>query len=387
MKENYLLLYKTFFRKQINTFISFILFLLSIFIIFINLKKIFNKDIIIIQNQRLGFGNTFTSIDLARKIFKNKKILFINFYDSSRFHNPKLFDFLNEEKIILYMSIYFKKRKSRFGEFDVYPKKNENYFQNILIKIILIIANKRTNSYDILALYQLASNKNKLLKKKKYNFISPYHQWVNYYYHLVEKDRTLKLNKKKIQLKKFIKSKDSKIICFYIREKKLINKVTQNHNLYFKLINFFFKNNYHIFLTGEYINLLKAYPEILKLVKLPEIRGHFDKEKNLAMQLSSNYYIGDAGGGSYFAMYKKKSIILGDHVGNFFPKNVKTFKYNLYKDNLKIQINKKYKKFFNKKIKFYKTSLDPFLLIKLGFHIRSYSQKSVLNYVLNNFKK
>ena len=99
MKESYLLQYKTFFRKQINTFISFILFLLSIFIIFINLKKIFNKDIIIIQNQRLGFGNTFTSIDLARKIFKNKKILFINFYDSSRFHNPKLFDFLNEEYV------------------------------------------------------------------------------------------------------------------------------------------------------------------------------------------------------------------------------------------------------------------------------------------------
>ena len=34
------------------------------------------------------------------------------------------------------------------------------------------------------------------------------------------------------------------------------------------------------------------------------------------MQLTSNYYIGDYGGGSYFAMFKKKSIILGNGLGN-----------------------------------------------------------------------
>ena len=84
-------------------------FSVNIFLCCINLTIIFSKiflinkaDIIIFQNHRIGFGNIFTSIDLARKMFKNKKILFIHFFDSSRFHNKKIFEFLSEEKIILY---------------------------------------------------------------------------------------------------------------------------------------------------------------------------------------------------------------------------------------------------------------------------------------------
>ena len=92
-------------------------------------------------------------------MFKNKKILFINFYDASRFHNPKIFDFLNEEKIILFTSIYLKLRKSRFGEFDVYPKKNENYFQNILISIIIKFSNSKSKNIQYTRIIPISCSK------------------------------------------------------------------------------------------------------------------------------------------------------------------------------------------------------------------------------------
>ena len=70
----------------INLIINLILFILNLLIIFFSLRKIYKNNFTIIQNHRIGFGNIFTSVDLARKIFKNK-ILFIHFYDASRFHN------------------------------------------------------------------------------------------------------------------------------------------------------------------------------------------------------------------------------------------------------------------------------------------------------------
>ena len=76
----------------INFIINLILFIFNLSIIIFSLGKIYKNNITIIQNHRIGFGNIFTSIDLARKMFNNK-ILFIHFYDASRFHNKKIFDF------------------------------------------------------------------------------------------------------------------------------------------------------------------------------------------------------------------------------------------------------------------------------------------------------
>ena len=244
MKYNIYSIIKKHTRKLLNICIKITLFVINFFIIIKNIIKISNCNVIIFQNQRIGFGNIFTSTDLARKIFKNKKILFINFYDVTRFHNTKIFDFLNEEKIILYTSIYFKFLKSRFGEFDVYPKKNENYLQNLLILIIMKLSSPKKKKYNITELYKLASQKNKLIKNKKFNFISPNHKWLSYYYFLVEKDNELKLNKDDRLLSQFIKSKRSKSICFYKREKKFISKITQNYDLYFKLIKIFYKKKF-----------------------------------------------------------------------------------------------------------------------------------------------
>ena len=61
----------------------------------------------------------------------------------------------------------------------------------------------------------------------------------------------------------------------------------------------------------------------------------------------------------------KKSIILGDHEGNFYPNGVKSFKYLLYKKDRKIKNDTRFKKYLEQQIKIHKNSLDPFMLYKL----------------------
>ena len=60
------------------------------------------------------------------------------------------------------------------------------------------------------------------------------------------------------------------------------------------------------------------------------------------MQITSKYFIGPSGGGAWFAMYKRKSVIFGQEEC-FDRPNVKSFKYQLYFK----------KKLINRKSKFY----------------------------------
>lgn len=56
-----------------NLFINIILSLINVLIIFYNIRLINKADVLIFQNERIGFGNIFTSMDLARKMYKKKK--------------------------------------------------------------------------------------------------------------------------------------------------------------------------------------------------------------------------------------------------------------------------------------------------------------------------
>ena len=368
----------------LNCLINITLFNINLIIILFNILKIYTADILIFQNKRIGFGNIFTSIDLARKIFEKKRILFINFYDSSRFHNKKIFDFLCEKKVILYTSIKF--RKSRFGEYDHYLKKEkENFFQSILIRIIKFFNKNRSNSFNIPELYNYSEKKNKSLKIKKYNFLSENHQWLTYYYYLVEKKPYIRINKENKIIEKLIENNKQKSICIYKREKKIKNKITKNYSLFYRIIKILSKKNFQIFLVGEYFDLIKSFPQIKKLVSLPEKNGIYNKDLNLAMQIISDYYIGDTGGGSYFSMYKKKSLIMGNSEGNTFPKRVKVFNYRIFYKNKNIKKNLKIKRFINNQIKINKTFLDPDLLYKLNLTIKNEDESKIINYIKKNF--
>lgn len=367
--------------KPLSFFLNILLFFNNLLIIFYNLHLIIKADILIFQNIRIGFGNIFTSIDLARKLFEKKKILFINFYDETRHHNKKIFDFLSEQKIIFYTSIYIKFINKKFGEYERHDPQYRNFFQYHLIQLISLL-NKTAKKYTIPQLYKFAENKIKNLRNKKYKFLLPNCKFFTYYYYLVEKKPYLKINRNNLLIKNLIENSDHKTICIYKREKKFVNKYTRNYSLFIKIIRILYLKKYKIYLAGEYTNLIKCYPEIKKLVTLPETNSIFNKDLNLAFQIISNYYIGDCGGGSFFSMYKKKSIILGKSIGLKYPDKVKTFDYKIFKKNIKD--NKRFKKLINEEMLIYKHPVDPYLLHKLKFKFRIDNNK-VIKYIKNHF--
>jgi len=372
-------------RKILTFFIIIILGLISLIIIFFNIKKIINTDVIIIQNIRIGFGNIFTSIDLSRKMFSNKRILIIHFFDSARYHNKKIFDFLGQEKIILYTSVHVNFLKKRLGEFEIQNMK-KNILQNFLINLTKNLSKKKCRIFNIPELYNLASDKAKKLKLKKYKFKSLEHKWITYYYYLFEKNPILEIDKNQKTLKTLIKSKAKNTICFYKREKGMINSMTKKYKLFYTLIKFFHKKNYQIYLTGEYSNLVKKFYKIKSMVELPEVNKIFNPETNLAMQLVSDYYIGDSGGGSYFGMYKQKPIILGGAYGNSYPKKIKNFEYRFYYKNRDVLKNFDLKRKVNKLLVTQKTMMDPYVAYKNGFSLKEFNDAKVIKYVQKKFK-
>ena len=332
----------------LDKFTFFILFFFNLTNILLNIKKIINADLIINQNMRLGFGNIFMSIDLSQRLFK-KKILFISFFDETRFHNEKIFDFLNAKKIILKTSIYFKKKFGEYERHDQNITQKENPYQKILSSIINYFKSKKCKLLNIPELYELANKKIKKKHMKKYNLVFSKMRYLNYYYYLIDKKPKLRINFKDPVIKKLLKAKGStKSVCIYIRKKSYINKYTKNYTLYAKAIKYFNKKKFTIYIVGEIDEFVKKYKKLAKSFNTPIINGKFDKNINLGMQLICDYYLGDSGGGSWFAMYKKASILIGSPEFYVRP-NTKAFNYQLYYKNKKV--NRKsymYKKIKNK---------------------------------------
>ena len=79
------------------------------------------------------------------------------------------------------------------------------------------------------------------------------------------------------------------------------------------------------------------------------------------------------------------AAILGKEIGHKFPNKVKIFNYRIFYNNKEIKMNIKNKKFFNKKIKLFKTFLDVDDLYKLGFTVRNEHSNKILKYMKNNF--
>ena len=365
----------------------FLLFSYNFSIILINIKKIRNANIIINQNLRLGFGNIFSSIDLSSRMFK-KDILFIQFFDESRFHNKKIFDFLNLEKIIFHTSIYFKSIDKKFGEYDRYDRFSplkKNIYQNILISLVTLIKKEKCKIINIPELYEIANKKIKKKHMKKYNINFSRMRYLNYWYYLIDKKPFLNLNFSDPIIQKLLKKKgETKSVCIYIREKKYISNETKNYSLYKDAIKYFKKKKFTIFLTGEIENFLKKNKKLINDVNIPIKKSKFDHELNLGMQFISDYFLGDSGGGSWFSMYKKASILVGDPE-MFIRPNTKAFNYRLFFKNKEI---KKKSVFYNKIKKEIIASDDvghPWFLNKLGIQIKQENKNKILRSIKKNF--
>jgi len=321
--------------KIIKFLFTYLFFFYYLFILLINIKKILKSDMIFIQNVG-GFGHSFIFQDLIRRNYKNA--LYIQYYQDFR-HNKYLPRIFNLNNILINVGINLKIGKKKFyiGHIE-----NRNFDSlKYVLKIFFFV----------------------LLKKNKYQFIQEtYNQKFNYvggsklvntYANLVEK------NKKNYELKNFLKKEfdeffenpKRKTICLYLRNRKSDYKETSirnggNFQDYKKTIDYLISKNFYILLVGEAVNIFrKSYLDINSKYLIDHKKiGVSKKYFEIASFLNCNFYLSEHGGPQFFALYKKKSLILncfpyGQKLGNvkmvykkLYDKEKKNFILDIPKD-------------------------------------------------------
>jgi putative glycosyltransferase (TIGR04372 family) len=338
---------ENFLREVINFF--FILFLLPVCLLnfFINYKTIINSDLVI-YHKNGGFGHTFTAQDLIRYIFPDKKIIYLQFYDPSRF-NLHLNEIFSLKVITLPTAIYFnfKEKKIKFGEY-------EGSFFNIIEKIIVFFLKKKMSIHEF---YKLIEKKYITYPVKK----TSQHRFVDIYFFLLKKKK-LDLNFTDNIYNSF---KKKKICTIYLRQKYSANDPSSslrsgdpNPRIYFDMINYLIKKNYIIYLVGD--NLFTK--EDIKIFngKVMDYRSFNLNKKYFQIYgaLNCDLFISEAGGGSWFGSYAKKSILINCLPYGYKPFNFKKILYKKVVDrnNIVMSYKKANKNFYlsYEKIKNYK---------------------------------
>jgi putative glycosyltransferase (TIGR04372 family) len=341
---------KKFFKEVIN--FIFILFLLpsSLIIFFWNYNKIYKSDLVIYLKNG-GFGHDFTAQDLLRYTWKDKKIIYLQFYDSSRL-NIYLNKIFNHETIVLPTVIYFNFLKIKFGEY-------EGSFFNIIEKTILIFLK---NKLSINEFYLYLEKKYKNVRIKKRNS----YRWVDIYFYLIEKKRK-KLNffSNRLHLQ-------NKICTIYLRQKyskqdfsNSIRSGSLNAKVYFDMINYLIKKDYIIYLVGDDFFTTKEI-EIFKGKVMNYRSLNLEKKYfNIYAAVNCDLFISEAGGGHWFGLYAKKSILI-----NCLPYGYRPFNF---------------KKILYKKVIDRNNTIIPYKKANNNFYL---SYKKIQNYkVINNSSK
>ena len=160
--------------------------------------------------------------------------------------------------------------------------------------------------------------------------------------------------------------------------------IKKKYQFYFDIVNYFNKKKFTIYLVGEFNEFIKQYPEIIKKVNSPIKDNQKIKEDlSLAYQLTSDYYLGDSGGGAWFAMYKKHSVLI-DTPKDFYMPNVKHFKYHIYSKGKRVhEKSKMYKKLHELMIE-YDSFINDSILHKNNFTIQTENTNKITNYIKKN---
>ena len=338
---------KVLFKEIINFF--FILFLLPVclLIFFFNCIRVINSDLVI-YHKNGGFGHSFVAQDLIRYIFPNKKIIYLQFYDSSRF-NKYLNRIFNSQLILIPTVINFPFLNVKFGEY-------EGSFFNIIEKIIVFFLQRKMSIEEF---YKFIEKKYSDYKIKK---SSPY-KYLDIYFFLIKKSK-LNLNLD-FTSNNYSFPTGRKVCTIYLRQKSSINDFSNsarsgstNPRVYFNMINYLIKKNYIIYLVGE--DVFSKKDLIIFKEKVMDYRSLSLSKKYFQIYAATNcdLFISETGGGHWFGLYAKKSFLINCLPYGYKPFNFKKILYKkVINDNNSIMSYKKANKNFYlsyEKIKNYK---------------------------------
>ena len=349
------------FKLFLNDLKLFIYKILFIFFFILNIKKILaSKTVFFFRNKKYfvgnGFGHyTWTSFYLIA--LKIDDVFIIDFYNK---FNQKIYVFfnLNSAKFTLHRKRYFQLNQ-----------KNIFLFYNFCENVFKLFNKKVINSIDDLYFFD-KSQKNFFFKKynslqniKKNTFyravLSKYDMWYNFVYS-EKKDFNLKKNINSKYLKNIDKRlnfhyNNGKNLVFYRRLRNLskdfiIRKGMKDQksgsvdiNYYQKFFNFLKKNNYNVFMVGDFTNdeisiIKKKYQFNISEKKIDNSDFYINAIANC------DYFIGDSGGAADLAMLLKKKILLINfsEIGVIVPNTIifpKSFKNTSSKKSVEMTLD------------------------------------------------
>jgi len=325
--------------EKIKNFIKFIIkiyrffkidLILSLFLfhfsLLLNLRKIFSKKLNlrkIVLISEGGFGHTLHDVEMIKLTLKEGFIVVI--LSEHKRHNWELVKIWKDIKVIhIFKAAPFFSRRTQLLM--------QKYCSYILYKLTKIYKRKIIefeNNYNKEYLNPENGIVNKLIDKAsafpdyeyindiKFNWLSYRNQYEGYYAYIFLKNK-LKINL--VQLEKRIKNnfesnlrkiniKNKQIINIYLRQKGKDNRCGSSIEEWSRVINYLYKKNYFICITGD-INIKKFPKSVINKINSYRQFGVSKNIFNICAPYFCNFYISEQGGGSWFGVVMNKPTLM-----------------------------------------------------------------------------
>ena len=365
--------------KKILIFFFFLIFKNSIkkkIISFVKKnKKIFKDSNVYISGYDIGYGHTIAYPDKLLKIDKNKTV-YVQFFSSKNYHNKyskHVFKKINILQIFLF--------KNKFFEEFWLVKKIKNLFlleKNIQIQKVLkkellnytnpkkILLSNKFKEFTEQELKRICKSKDtdNSFELKNVN-IQAAKIWGEFYHFMLcgKNNKFINHNKIKIFQKKLGLKIKKKIVTIYIRKKDWGSSTYSDLrngpqlNDYKKTINYLSRENYKIFILGEYENDEKYFKKNKNIITKYQFKKNYIDYYNICAQYYCDIFIGSCGGALILPVIMNKKLLILDIFPYYYtyPNSIVTYK-SIYLNQKKLNeknILKAFNEYDNQNLKKY----------------------------------